>query len=88
MLVSRKRTGACTALRWSDADQRYRCAMVADPGAVTGWTRPWAVRALAWLAQRWIAAGVGCDASLQVQAAAQAVVQPPAPAPQPPPPAP
>ena len=22
MLVSRRRTGACTALRWSDADQR------------------------------------------------------------------
>jgi hypothetical protein len=68
MLVSRRRTGACVALRWSDSDRRYRCAMVADPGGVTGWRHPWAVRVLASLARRWIAAGMGCDAHLKVQA--------------------
>jgi hypothetical protein len=67
MVVSRRRTGACVALRWNDGDRRYRCAMVADPGGVTGWTRPWQLRALSWLAHRWIAAGVGCDAQLQAQ---------------------
>lgn len=68
MLVSRRRKGACTALRWSDADQRYWCGMVADPGGVTGLSHPWAVRALSALARRWIASGVGCDARLDVQA--------------------
>lgn len=66
MVVSRRRTGACVALRWSEDEQRYRCAMVVDSGGVTGWTHPFAVRALSWLARRWIAAGVGCDARLSV----------------------
>ena len=67
MLVSRRRRGACVALRWSDADQRYLCGMLADPGGVTGLTNPWAVRALAALAQRSIAAGIGCDAPLEAE---------------------
>ena len=67
MLVSRRRTGACAALRWSDADRRYWCGMVADPGGVTGIPHPWAVRALSALARRWIASGVGCDAQVQIR---------------------
>jgi hypothetical protein len=51
MVLSRKRSGACVALRWSETDQRYRC------GAVNG---PWG-----FLARRWISAGSGCDSSLQ-----------------------
>lgn len=64
VLVSRRRTGACAALRWSDAQARYQCGMVTDPGGVTGLNHPWAQRALSALARRWIAAGVGCDAQL------------------------
>ena len=67
VLVSRRRKGACVALRWSDVDQRYWCGMVADPGGVTGLTRPWAVRAMSALARRWIASGIGCDARLDVE---------------------
>lgn len=67
MWVSRRRTGACAALRYSEADRRYWCGMVADPGGVTGWRHPWAVRALSALARRWIAAGAGCDAELQTE---------------------
>lgn len=67
VLVSRRRRGACVALRWSDVDQRYWCGMVADPAGVTGLTHPWAVRAMSALARRWIASGVGCDARLDVQ---------------------
>ena len=69
MWVSRRRTGPCAALRYSEADQRYWCGMVADPGSVTGLRHPWAVRALSALARRWIAAGTGCDAQLQAEKA-------------------
>ena len=65
MLVSRRRSGTCVALRWSDVDQRYFCGILSDPCGVTGLTQPWALRGLAALSRRWIAAGVGCDAPLQ-----------------------
>ena len=66
MLVSGRRQGACTALRWHDGEQRYHCAMVADPQAV--WPRlPGALQALfKRLALRWIAGGAGCDCDLEV----------------------
>ena len=68
VLVSRRRVGACAALRWSDSPPRYWwCGMVVDPGAATGLTHPWIVRALAAWARRSIAQGKGCDAQLQVQ---------------------
>lgn len=70
VLVSGRRQGACAALRWDADGQRYLCGLVADPAGVTGWRRPWALRATAALARRWIAAGVGCDAQLQAQPAA------------------
>ncbi|WP_354641562.1 hypothetical protein [Paracidovorax avenae] len=67
MVVSRRRSGPCAALRWIPAEVpgspgRYVCGMVADPAAVTGWRRAWALRWIARLARRWIAAGQGCDA--------------------------
>lgn len=67
-LVSRRRTGACVALRWSDGEARYLCGMVSDPGGVTGVRNPWLVRAMAAWARRSIAAGVGCDAQLDGEA--------------------
>jgi hypothetical protein len=69
MLLSRRRTGACAALRWSPVARRYDCGAVTDPGGVTGWRHPWAQRAVAALARRWIAAGTGCDADLQAERA-------------------
>jgi hypothetical protein len=51
MVLSRKRSGACVALRWDALEHRYYC------GAVQG---PWA-----FLARRWISAGTGCDSTLQ-----------------------
>jgi hypothetical protein len=68
VLVSRRRKGACAALRWSEVDGRYLCGMVADPGGVTGITSPWAVRAMSAWARRSISAGVGCDAQLDAEA--------------------
>jgi hypothetical protein len=55
MLVSRRRQGACAALQWQAAENRYRCGLLAEP-------RPWLPAALA---RRWIAAGAGCDSDLQ-----------------------
>ncbi|MBQ0920722.1 hypothetical protein KBW71_20000 [Hydrogenophaga aromaticivorans] len=52
-VISRKRHGACDALRWSDAE------------GVLGPRWRWAAPLLRRLARRWIAAGVGCDATLQ-----------------------
>ncbi len=65
VLLSRKRTGACAALRWHEAEARYRCGAVTEPAAVLpAWGRPLAW-ALGRLAGRWIAAGSGCDSSIE-----------------------
>ncbi|MCD2512792.1 hypothetical protein [Comamonas endophytica] len=69
MLVSRRRTGACSALRWDDQGGHYRCGVLEDAkasGVAPGRWQRW--RAKVWLrmARRWIAAGVGCDADLRV----------------------
>ncbi len=67
VLVSRRRHGACRALRW-DADRaRYLCGMASAPAEVLGrgwrWLAPWIGRR----ALRWISAGSGCDAALEVE---------------------
>jgi hypothetical protein len=51
IVLSRKLKGACTALRWEGA--RYTC------GALQGG------RLRRWWVARWIAAGQGCDSSLE-----------------------
>ena len=56
VLVSRRRRGACVALEWSEAEQRYHC------GLLTGAAK--AGRGAQRLMARWIGAGVGCDAEL------------------------
>ncbi|MBP6901834.1 MAG: hypothetical protein KBC73_17190 [Burkholderiaceae bacterium] len=67
MLASRRRHGACRALWWDAADGRYRCALLS--GARRLWPRlPRPLEAgLAVLARRWIAAGIGCDSSLETE---------------------
>ena len=62
MLLSRSRHGACVALDWAEAENRYRCGVLAEP-------RRWLpLLPASWgraLARRWIAAGIGCDATLE-----------------------
>jgi hypothetical protein len=67
MLVSRRRQGACVALRWNEAERRYRCGMADDPAGVLG--RRWGLLSpvIRRLARRWISAGSGCDATLDAQ---------------------
>ncbi|GAA6143043.1 hypothetical protein [Hydrogenophaga sp. 5NK40-0174] len=64
-LVSRKRSGACKALRWDESQSLYRCGMVTDPDAVLGVRWKWASPVLRRLAMRWISAGSGCDAAIE-----------------------
>lgn len=61
MVLSRRRTGACAALRWSHDERRYLCGALARPSDWLPWLpESWARR----LVRRWIAAGVACDAEL------------------------
>jgi hypothetical protein len=75
MVLSGRRRGACDALRWQDDLRAYRCGAMIDPEAVLRQApAPW-LRGLApvlgpvlkRLARRWIAAGTGCDSSLEVE---------------------
>jgi hypothetical protein len=68
VLLSRRRHGACDALRWSDAESRYRCGLLSQPADVLPRPlRPWALP-IARAAHRWIAAGIGCDCDTEVEA--------------------
>ena len=64
-VISRKRVGACDALRWDGAQRLYRCGAISDPEGVLGARWRWAAPLLRRLARRWIAAGAGCDAALK-----------------------
>ena len=61
VVVSRRRSGACAALRWDAAASRYHCGVLADARQPL-WR---------WLVRRWMAAGVGCDAALISEPAQQ-----------------
>lgn len=80
MLLSRRRRGACQALRWDAVQTVYRCGAITEPRAVVQaalphglqWLAPVPAAVLGHLARRWVAAGQGCDSDLQPQAAAPA----------------
>lgn len=55
LLLTRRRGTACRALEWRQGS--YRC------GVMTGSRLRWLPRA--WV-RRWIAAGIGCDAALEL----------------------
>ena len=69
MLISRRRTGACSALLWRAAGQRYHCGLITAPQqfvpALPGWMQPM----FAALLRRWISAGSGCDSTIELTAA-------------------
>ncbi len=64
IVLSRRRHGACVALRWEDGESRYRCGAVSAPESVLPRGMAWLAPLLSRLARRWIAAGSGCDADL------------------------
>ena len=85
VVLSGRRTGACVALRWEDAQERYFCGAVTQASSVLRQTLPRGLRILApilgptvaRLSWRWIAAGKGCDCSLEVEPARQSAGQSP-----------
>lgn len=68
VLVTRRRHGACAALRWHDGAGHYRCGLLSAPRSV--WPRcPRPLEPLLRrLARRWIAAGLGCDCEAEATA--------------------
>jgi hypothetical protein len=58
MLISLRRQGACSALRWDDGGRRYRCGLM---GSVAHSRSPWAR-----FVRRLIGAGAGCDSDAEV----------------------
>ena len=68
VVLSGRRHGACVAVRWHDELHQYRCVALTEPAALLYQLRPlapWLASGLARLAQRWIAAGQGCDSSVE-----------------------
>ncbi len=75
MLLSRRRQGACDALRWDAALAQYRCGAIVAPQEVLAQSLPRGLRGLApaltpvlrRLGLRWIAAGIGCDSDVELE---------------------
>ncbi len=83
VLLSKRRRGACVALRWSEEGVLYRCGSITETREVLSqvappWIRPLVVGLspiVARLARRWIAAGKGCDSTLEVASSAASALQ-------------
>ena len=83
MVLSRRRHGACVALRWVDEGRQYRCGALMAPVEVlqqvlpaplrrwAPWLSPGLAPGLAWLAKRWIAVDQGCDSTVEPDALTQ-----------------
>jgi len=77
MVLSVRRRGTCVALVWDSVAAKYRCGAVVQPGSIlalilppwAGWMRHPLSIFLRWVAPRWIAAGTGCDSTLEAQSA-------------------
>jgi hypothetical protein len=68
-VASRRRHGACVALRWNDAARAYRCGLVERPADHLPRALRWSAPLVARIARRSIAAGSGCDSDAIVEAA-------------------
>ncbi len=84
VILSRRRHGACVAVRWHDELRQYRCGALCEPVAVLQRVLPARLQRLtpglapllARWAQRWIAVGQGCDSRLDATVPALPAVDP------------
>lgn len=65
VLLSRRRHGACVALRWHATGGLYRCGLLAAPARWLPRGLRWLAPALAAWARRSISAGTGCDCDFE-----------------------
>ncbi len=70
VLVTGRRTGACRALLWSEAQARYRCGLAGAPRTVLPRLPTFLEPLVRRLALRWISAASGCDSDLVVESPA------------------
>jgi hypothetical protein len=63
----------CRLLRWQAAERRYACGAVDDPATAMPWLPKSLAALFRRLALRWIAAGKGCDARVEVEPASPSV---------------
>ena len=68
-LLTLRTSGPCQWLQWHAASRTYRCGVLAttDPSALpegSGRFKRWWQARLHRAARRWIAAGIGCDCSM------------------------
>jgi len=67
MLLFWKIRGTCQALRWSEAQQRYQCGLLVTPHEFLPWLpQRWSPRAMQFFHRR-IAAGKGCDCTIETE---------------------
>jgi hypothetical protein len=74
VVLSRRRDGACIAVRWDIEAHQYRCGALSAPADVLQQVLPRPLRhlasilspGLAALAKRWIAVGQGCDSTVEL----------------------
>ena len=81
VVLSGRRTGACVALLWEENSALaqvggvYRCGAITQPTLVLSQALPESLlratpalaRVMGALAKRWVAAGKGCDSSVEVE---------------------
>lgn len=84
VLLSRRRQGACVAVRWHGEAHQYRCGALGEPVDVLQSVlprslrrlAPWLAPGLARLAKRWIAVDQGCDSTVQLAGQPDALENP------------
>lgn len=69
IVVSRRRRGACKALTWDPDQRHYRCGVMTEPWRFTRLRWRWVNAAVSRFAARMIAAGKGCDSTVEVERA-------------------
>jgi hypothetical protein len=86
VVLSGRRHGACVAVRWHEGERQYRCGALSEAVDVlhqvlprplrrlAPWLSPGLAPALARLARRWIAAGQGCDSTVEPSESTQPLV--------------
>jgi Fe-S-cluster-containing hydrogenase component 2 len=67
MLLFRQHRTPCHALRWNAAQRRYQCGLIIAPRDHLPWLPHWLERPATKLLYRHIAAGKGCDCTIEIE---------------------